>query len=555
MSSVSSSSDKKAYNESVKKNQNKKVDEKNEIAAKHRRELRNLSEKYAKEMEDLKNQHQQEVTNLKNRANESMNKRDKRNNEDISDLRSLHRQQLEKAAKENEARLDALRNQYEAENKNYKKSAEKQIESKEKTLEKITNENNKRFTEYSDTMREGMKQGLDNQREKIEAKYNKETKLLTDDRDTQLASAQEAYRNMRVDKNAEIARLDQLKRSQKEDLAEDYLVQVEAERSRHAEDIENRRNVYKESVDQLRERYRKSLEQEKVENAESQGGFKRGVEGRLGEQVKNLERKINQMKMDHAATEFELKKNYEKQKQNLKNAFQLNVEDFEKQRDNSVDMYKEVAHKDIEKARKDFDRTLKLNNNYFKGELENLKSRGEESNTQKNEEYNRMRDHLTSQMNKRVSVVTTGLQQENKKSRDYYNDSMEQMKVEQGETLASIREVHNKDKKEVIGNLRENLRKTSMKSNEELVSTKIELEKKLQSIADENERKLRALRWESDRLLKEQKKESKTTLEMKEQQYMNKISQMQEEYKKNIDAINKNHQNEVTKLIVGQKKV
>ncbi len=555
MSSVSSSSDKKAYSESVKKNPNKKTQQQNEVTAKHRKEIKGLAQKYSAEMEALKNRHQQEMTQLKARANESMSRRDKKNNEEISEIRNVHRQQVEKSARENEERIEVMKDQYETQNEKLKKSAERQLENKDKNLQNISAENSKRFEEYSENMREGMQKGLDSQREKIEDKYVKQAKILIDDRDLQMENAQDANRRMRIDKDAEIARLQQLKRDQKENLAEDYMAKVNQERKIHASDIENRREVYKGSVDQLRERYREALDKEKIENAENQGGFKRGVEGRLSEQVRNLERRVNQMKSDHAATEIELKKSYDKQKQNLKNAFQLNVEDFEKQRDESVDLYKEVAHKDVLKSKKEFDKTLKMSNTYYKGELNNLKARAEETNEQKTEEYNRMKDHLTQRMDKRVATVQTGLQMENKKSQDFYNDSLEQMKVVQNDTLMDVRETLNKEKKEVVSNLRENLRKNAMKSNDQLIGTKLELEKKLQNIADDNERRLRSLKWESDRMLKEQAKESKMSLEMKEQQYKSKIAQMQEEYKKNVDVMNKKHQDEVTKLIVGQKKV
>jgi len=239
----------------------------------------------------------------------------------------------------------------------------------------------------------------------------------------------------------------------------------------------------------------------------------------------------------------------------LRNAFQLNVEDFEKQRDESVDLYKEVAHKDVLKSKKEFDKLLKMSNTYHRGEINSTKSRSDETIEQKKEEYAHMKDHLTQRMNKRVATVQTGLQLENKKSQDYYNDSLEQMKMEQSDSLTDVREKLTNDKKEVVGHLRQSLRKNAMKSNEQLIGTKLELEKKLQGIADDNERRLRSLKWESDRILKEQAKESKMSLEMKEQQYKSKIVQMQDEYKKNVDVMNKNHQDEVTKLIIGQKKV
>mgnify|MGYP001611631914 CR=1 FL=1 len=555
MSSVSSSAEKKAYSESAKKNSDKKTEQQNNVTAKHRKEIKSLAQKYSEEMEELKGRHQQEMGQLKARANETLSKRDRKNIEDITDVRNVHRQQLEKTARENEERIDALKNQYQTENQKQKKSADRQLETKDKNFEGAAAETNKKFEEYSESMREGMKEGLDRQREKIENKYTKEAKLLIEGRDEQLQSAREANRRTRTEKDAQIARLEQIKREQKENLTNDYVVKVDEERKHHAADNENRREVYKESVDQLRERYRKALDTEKIENAENQGGFKRGVEGRLGEQVRNLERRVHQMKTDNAATEIELKKGYERQKQNLKTAFQLNVEDFEKQRNESVDLYKDVAHKDVLKAKKDFDRTLKMTNNYYKGELNSSKLRSDEVDDQNREEYARMKDHLSQRMEKRVATVQTGLQLENKKSQEYFNDSLEQMKEVQYDTIAEVRENLNRDKKDAVGHLRENLRKNSMKSNEQLIGTKLELEKKLQSIADDNERRMRSLKWESDRVLKEQAKQSKMSLEMKDQQYKTKMAQMQDEYKKNVDVINKNHQDEVTKLIIGQKKV
>ncbi|OQW48601.1 MAG: hypothetical protein A4S09_04170 [Proteobacteria bacterium SG_bin7] len=553
MSTISGSgsgSNNKAYNESVRKNSaEKRVEKESELIANHRQELKNLAENYNSKIEQLKELHGREMAQMKAELSNVVQEKNRKHSQEIEDVRSIHRQQLEKIAKENDERIHALRYENEVEKTNMRNAQARERDYKDTRYQDAEKRHSEMFNEYASGMREELHNALEKQNERMEKAKQKEVKALTDDRDRRMNDSYNLNKHVTAEKNREIKKLQRQIHDQHDELTDDFLEKVKNEKISHAKDIENRREVYKESLGEMRQRYSDALEEERDRAMSSNDGFRSSVEKRLSEKVRGLERRVTQAKEDHARTEIELKKKYDIEKRNLRNAFQHNVEDFEQQRNNAVEQYKEVSQTDLRKAKKEYDQMHKISTEYFKKQVDDLKNKKDEIATQKDEEIRQQHDHLNTRMEQRVQGVKNAMQNANDKAKNYYEDSLVQLKDVYRENLNDLHSNFRAEKNTITTNLRDNMRKSAMKSNQQLINVRNAYDTKVQSITEDNERKLRNLKWEHERLMKEQIKEAKNNLEMKDVQYGSKIAQMQEEHIKQIDNLNKKHQEEIGRLI------
>ncbi len=551
MSTISGSgSNNKAYNESVRKNNTeKRVEKENEMIANHRQELKNLAENYNNKLEQLKELHGREMAQMKAELSNMVQEKNRKHSQEVEDVRHIHRLQLEKIAKENDEKISSLRYENEVEKANMKNAQVRERDYKDTRYQDAERKHSEMFEEYSTGVREELHNALEKQNERMEKAKQKEVRALTEDRDRRMNDSYNMNKHVNTEKNREIKKLQRQLHDQHNELTEDFLEKVKNEKINHAQDIENRREVYKESLGEMRQRYTDALEEERDRAIGSNDGFRSSVEKRLGEKVRGLERRVTQAKEDHARTEIELKKKYEVEKRNLRNAFQHNVEDFEQQRNSAVEQYKEVSQKDLRKAQKEYDQMHKVSTEYFKKQVDELKNKKDEIATQKEEELRQQHDHMNMRMEQRVQGVKNAMQNANDKAKNYYEDSIVQVKDVYRENLNDLHQNFSTEKNTITTNLRENMRKSAMKSNQQLINVRNSYDTKVQGMTENNERKLRSLKWEHERLMKEQIKEAKNSLEMKDVQYGSKISQMQEEHNKQIDNLNKKHQEEIGRLI------
>lgn len=554
MSTISGSgsgSSNKAYNaEVVKKNNEKRAAEKeNDMVAHHRQELKTLAESYNNKLEQLKEMHGKEMAQIKAELSNMVQEKNRKHSQEVDDIRHIHRLQLEKMAKESDEKIGTMRYEREVEKQNMKNSQEREREYKDTRYEDTVKKNNEMFEEYASGVREELHKALEKQGERMDKAKQKEVKALTDDRDKRMNDSYNMNKHVTTEKNREIKKLQRHLHDQHNELTKDFLEKVKNEKVDHAKDIENRREVYKESLKDMRQRYTDALEEERDRTIDTNDGFRSSVEKRLGEKVRDLERRVTQAKEDHAKTEIDLKKKYDVEKRNLRNAFQHNVENFEQQRNEAVEQYKDVSQKDLKKAKKEFDQMHKVSTEYFKKQVDDLKNKKDEISTQKEEELRQQHDHMNMRMEQRVQGVKNAMQNANDKAKNYYDDSLVQLKDVYRENLGDLHENFTTEKNTITTNLRDNMRKSAMKSNQQLINVRNSYDTKVQAMTEMNERKLRTLKWEHDRLLKEQTKEAKINLDMKDVQYNSKISQMQEEHVKQIDNLNKKHQEEIGRLI------
>lgn len=550
-----SGSNKSNYtNELTRKNNERRVQQENDKIAQHRRELKKLAESYNEKLQLLKEQHGKEMDAMKDELSRIVDEKNRKHSQEVDDIRHLHRMQLEKTAKENGEKVSSIRYEHELQKKQMKDASQRERDYKDTRYEDILRQNNEHFENYSANIRKEMNKALEETNARNEQTRQKEVKALVEDRDRRINDSYNMNKHVTQQKNREIKTLQRRIHDQHAELTDDFLEKVKNEQFAHSKDIENRREVYKNSIEEMRQRYSDALDEERSRNIDNNDGFRSSVEKRLGEKVRDLERRINQAQQDHARTEIDLKKQYEVEKRNLRNSFQLNVDNFEQQRNEAVVEYKELSQKDLQRAKKEYDQMHKVSTDYFKKQIDDLKNKKDEISTQKEDELRQQHDHMSARMEQRVKGVRNAMQNEKNKAQNYYDDSLSQIKEVYKENLSEIHDNFTNEKNTITTNLRDSMRKSAMKSNEQLLNVRNAFDTKTQKASEETERKLRSLKWEHERLMKEQIKESKNNLEMKDIQYNSKITQMQEEHKKQVDNINKKHQDEISRLITSTTK-
>ena len=554
MSTINSSDGSSRQDEVVRRNREDYRANESEMNKKHQKELKRLTEQHSMELEKLKVAHSNQMNEIKDQSRESISKRDHKYQQEMEDMRAMHRKQLQDTAGSATKTSEVSRKTAEQEVQQGQTRNEERVKTLSENYKRSLDEVNQTNSRALDEVRSKQQQAVSEYREKLNAKHQEEIEALNNARQTEVSNVEGSARNYRKSTQAQIK--DQaLRHFQNQQKASENLVDaVRTQRNIQSENEAMLRRGFKDGLANTRERYEESMakEREAVDNVSR--GTRADVYERVNGQMRQLERKNQELKEHNTLDEVKRKRDTDRQVANVRDAYQKNVEVAENARDEAIRSSNKNTAKDLSRVQKKNDEVVvNLNRNYLE-KIDTQETRHKTDFDLMQNDFTARSDQTKSSTDQRVRHIVNETEAEKQRLSENHTEVRKNLALGHRDELNELRASMERDKMENIEHMKDMMRKQEVSHNDKMVSMTGKYEKEIARLNDEIGKTKRSHEEEVKRLVGQIQRQHQNELDSQQLQYQEKMRKAQAQHGEEIRVTNQRNQEKFDQLLTTVKK-
>lgn len=505
-----------------------------ELAKKQAAEVRRINEQHYAELEGMKKSHQSQMANLRSDTHEAISQRDHKNMQEIEGVRDVYRKQLQEQAEESSRREGQLRKATGNDNSQLKNSADNRIQRMAEDFQKNLNDKQEMFNETLAENRQKQRQAIDDNREGLTRHYEGELSAVKEERAEKVSGLQKGYEDYRSSaesrlKDQEIRHFQDQRRG-----SNAMLRAVNKERFAAQDTQEQMREGFKDGINKTQERFAQKDLRERELNHAFRDQMKAGVIDRINNQVSRLENENDDLKNVGARKEMNLKQNFAREKMNLANAFQKNMDAYKNERDEAVRQANEGSHRDVAHVRGELEQLAVETNRGYRSRQDELNK----INTLAFDNLKRDTEmrHKATQDTADVRVMNLYNQTAEEKNRLIELQKQNHIASQHShqDDLRNLRNIMDNDKQIAVAAMSEHIQSQEIKHADRMNQVVSKYEKQVQGLKDD----LMRVRKENDA-------DMKRVVDEMQRQHKLALDQMDAKSRDQLRQVNKQHSEEL----------
>ncbi len=551
MSSVDSSN---KNEDSIRAQREHYIKKESNIVKKHSKEIRRLSEQHHKELESLKKSHSHRIRDIQKKSRDDLFRRDKKNNDEILKLKDFQRKQTRKMAEGADVKYTNLRYATKKDQSLEKSRHQDRLLNINKQYTKDIGNLKRQHEVEIESMRNSQKQSITDSGEKKDRAHSVEIKTLEKNRQEAIHSLQKKIIDQRETSDHRIKTQKLSNFKDKVRMQDNFMDSVQRERETASHTMDRMRDGFSKGQADTRAKYQKSTENQKQQHIKSIHKLEEDVVGRQNTEVRNLKQKVENLKSQNIRGQLDSKWKTKKHDDNLKHAYQNQLEDIRERQVNLVDDFNTKNVKDIKKIRKETSDLLKNTNKYYKSELmmKDDKNREALKNIKDTSEVNKKLKEKN--FNKREETLVSRSTNERESMKNYYSATIDDLKENNEIQKRQIVRKINADRSLSEANLRVRAQKTQIDDAKRLDRTILKYKREIEKLNSESIIKRRSEKRKNDSTVRNMKRLHETQLTSVKQQYEEKLTRYKETERGRAQTTETRHRAQIDNLLNVTKK-
>lgn len=548
MSSIGSS-DRNSQDDSIRRARETYQQRETENLKKQKQEVRKMTEAHQAEVQRLREAHDQQLSEFKDKAKDALTRRDMAYQREMDEVRGLHREQLRRIAQESEMKTTRIEDTLKGELERSQAIDERQKALLREGFATELAARDRKTEENQQLAREMVRKGLEENRNRLGGAHEKEKAAIIKDRDARLETAQMNYSELRKAKD-ETIRLERANHAgQVGRLGKSFATNLKNEQKDNALKQDLQRSAFNEGLKENRERYQSALEKNESALEKARGDLTETVHGRLNKKIETLEDKLYdaQRFRDREKTSLETKKNFEVN--NIRDQFQKNVEDFERQNREMRSSTNQERADELKRVNKQHQDVLTSSNRFFQEKIGMNEVRNEERFSKTKNDYETKIQNQQSSADTRFEKLKTFNSLEQEKMRAYFDRATGAMRENFDETLREMRLRQKSEQDKLFASFAEQNRETETKYQGRLQDLTVRYEKQIAEMQMKHQKELKEQQDLTLRQLKEQERKLQGEMATQNSQLSYRISKNEEAHKRELDEMKNRHQESLANLI------
>ncbi len=519
-----------------------------EETKKHKQEIKRILEAHNKEILQLQEDHTKNLNDLKEKSKDLVTSHDMKYQKDIDELRDLHQKQLVRNMQENDAKIRHSEESMAGQDQNLKQITDRQRDILIKNYENDLKQKDEKLSQVNNQSKDKMHDTNEITKKRLTDHYEKDLKLVNDDRQRKIEEGREQFERMRAAKDSQLAQLGRSKELERNRLITDFENNLDAEKEdRKASDVIVKQQ-FDDAVHKNRDKYQKALDQNSQNFEDVRMGIDSKISGRLDGEVKQLKVENQKLKTDNRRDLATVEKQKQIEIGHVVDEFSKNIEVAEKDRSSFVEDVNKRTHKQFEELNKKNDEIVSGTNRYYKESIDMDKARTREKEMNLQSQHEAQVAHNEIQNNSRFGKLKNVNDLEQQRLKTYFDNSSQMMHENFDDRLNQVR-IKNKDEQDkLFATFNKQAQENDRQFQEKLTEITTKYESEIALMNDKHQKDMKDLKNENDRRLKEQTKFDQEELEKQKSQLTYRLAKVDELHKKDISDINKRHEQNLANL-------
>lgn len=549
MSSISSS-DRARQDDKIRQTREEYESRELENSKRRNAELKRLEQNYAEQLKNVTENYEDQLTDLKSRSRESLNERDFANNRKIEEVRQTYRDSLKNKMEESYNLREMQKNAYEAQLEKNKQLTESQRENLKSQMGQEVVRRDETYSEAIEQARIKSQESTQKTTKKLNEAHEKERNIIVkgneDLRQNQLRG-QNAMRRSFEDRLRQSERQREADNSRWSQKYADTVVNKSLE---FGENLQGKQEIMNGELEAIRDKYQAALEKKSVVADENTDNFRDSVNNRLDSQIRSRDSKIQSLssKLNSEMSKHERLRGIERK--NLTNAYEKRLDLVNQQREDAVEVMKDLNGERIEKTLDSNQKLLRSfeRQNKSQRSLANAQHRQDRENliTQHKDQVTQVANTADTRVKKVLDLTNKNLTQAER----YYADSLDVVKSNYENRMESYRDKTTNDHVNTSKVMTERFRGMESAFNNKLELTKKAYEDKIAKMTEDQQKELKRLENSYSVRVNEKDKAQKMEKETIAMKYEAKVAQLNESHKDQLDRMNRRHQEDMQNLSV-----
>jgi hypothetical protein len=519
-----------------------------EETKKHKQEIKRLLEAHNNEILKLQEEHTKNLDELKEKSKDLVTSHDMKYQKDIDELREMHQKQLSRNMQESDAKVRMTQEGYSGQDQHAKQITDRQRDILIKNYENELKQKDEKLSQVTLQSKDKIQDSNNNTKKLFTEQYEKDLKLVSDDRDRKVEEGHSQFERLRVSKDSQLNQANHAKELERNRLVTDFENNLTIEK----EDRKASDGVVKQEFDAAllknRDKYQKALDKNAQGFENIRDGIDSKISGRIDGEVKQLKVENQKLKADNRRDLIMSGKQKNIEIGHVIDDYSKNIEIAEKGRDQFVDDVNKKTHKQFEELNKKNDETVYGTSKYYKETIDMNAAKTKEKETNLQSLHETQISHNETQNNARFGKLRNVSEIEQQRLKTYYDNSSQSMHENFDERLNQVRTKNKEDQDSLFSNFNKKAQDNDRQFQEKLTDMTTKYESEISNMNDKHIKDMKDLRAENDRRLKEQTKFDQEEIEKQKSQLTYRLAKVDELHKKDISDINKRHEQSLATL-------
>ncbi|MGE0764203.1 MAG: hypothetical protein AB7N80_13055 [Bdellovibrionales bacterium] len=555
MSTINGSDNSSArQDEIIRRNREEARQNESEIIKKHQKEITRLTEQHSQEVERLQQNHQKQMSELKRQSQDGISRRDHKYQQEIEGLRGLHRKQMQDTANNASRNVDLNRKTASTEVQQAQIRNDERVQDLNESYRRSLDELSASHARTLGEMRERQQEAVQNYRENLNKKHQGELEALGKNRQKEVQESERQHRSYRTSTEARLRNQELAHMQDQQKASDNLLATVRSERQNQTQNEAMLREGFKEGLNQTRERFEKKMEQER-DAAETAGrGTRKDVYERINGQMRRLEQANRELKEVNVRDQLQRKREAERQVDNVKEAYQNNVEIAMRERNETIRDSNDNTAKQINQQQKKNEHLMvNLNRNYLHQlDTQEMRHRGDIDMIES--DFKARSDQTKHTTDQRVRHIVDQTESEKLRLSELHDANRQVLAKNQRDEANELRAFHQRDKLEAVERIKDAMRKQEIQHQEKMTTLSSKYEKEIARLNDEMARTKRSHDEDMKRITAQFQRQHQTELDAQQIQFQEKLRKTQTQHSEEMRTTNQRNQERFDQLLTTVKK-
>ncbi|MBX3040237.1 MAG: hypothetical protein KF789_05945 [Bdellovibrionaceae bacterium] len=537
--------ERKSYDDRVRETREEYENRESEILRRRNDDLKNLERRHREELTRMADEYERQLGTIQDRNRETLSERDLKHRQDMEEMKGLYMGQLRKKMEENGLQRKELEQSYRSDLQKHKQVNESQRSNLTFQQQEELARRDERFEETVREMREGMKEGVDRTKERLQASHDKEKDVLRKGKEDLLVRQERDKRELAKSYEGRLKHEKAMRNQDNENWSSKYYDTIGSMKEEFDERYEGQRGLLKQEVVNQRDKYQRKLEEKSAALDESNEVLRDGVLNRQNTQIRSRDSQIQALENKLNQERSRAERRLGAERSNILHAYENRFKDLERQKNSVVKEMNDLSGERIERLRGQNDDLMKTSNLEHRNQstLANIRNREERAMLLEN--HKERLDHANDTAEKRIQQLQKAQTQENKALDRYYGRTLETMKDGYATKLDDQRNAQLENQSKAVGTLQTRFKDMQRRYEKRMEQTVDVYEQKLAELKEKQDVEMRRLQANFDERLTAEKKGRKLEVDSMEQKYESRMALAKERHQEEIDKVQKRHEEEI----------
>lgn len=554
MSSVGGSGGSDRSDEVVRKAREDYRKKESDLIKKHQKEMQKVEEANERKVSDLKQSQDKQIGRLQKDSRETITARDHKYQKEIDDLRTMHRRQLQQAVEENQQTQQKYSSGKKLETNQMREQNDSRLRDLQDGHAQEIQKKTQEFQNNLQEMNEEQKGAIKENRNKLEQKHQERITDLVETREKDIAELQEKFNSYKRSAENKIEDLEVRSFKDRTKASNEVINNIRRERMTHTDNLAAAKEGYDSALEKTRERYEKANSLRGDQQEEFRKEMNKNVEDRVMSKIYQLESDKADAKVEQTLLRAQMKRQNDKEIENLRQDFNRNIEGYEMDRREALDMSNQRNAENMRvltnKHNQVFGEAMKRNLN----DKTAAQYRNQNAVQDIQKDFGARVEQQKIQADIRVKNIYDQTEEGKARAYEQHKEEIEAMKFNQGEEIKALRKQMEDDKRAVVDNLKDQMRKQEVSHTEKNALLVQKYEKQIATLNDQLNKERRDHDDYVRRTIAGMQQEQKLQLEAQDNKFSERARQMQERHAEELKSESKRHQVKTEQLLQTIKK-